>query len=137
MLTVAITSHYVDDNFEIHEDLLDFQEVSISHTGINLANHVFEILLQFNITTQLYCITTDNASNNGTMVAALSQRLAEKGIQWDAEKHHIACLAHVINLAVKQFLRTLKIESQTPSEILHLKNECRFQDLHSPKCPNN
>jgi hypothetical protein len=50
------------------------------------------------------------------MVTALSQRLAEKGIQWDAKRHHIACLAYVINLAVKQFLSTLKIQSRTPED---------------------
>jgi hypothetical protein len=116
VLMIAITSHYIDDNFELHEDLLDFQEVSVSHTGVNLANHVFEILIKYNIHTRLYCITTDNASNNGTMVTALSHRLAEKGIQWDAERHHIACLAHVINLAVKEFLSTLKIQSRTPED---------------------
>ena len=34
-LTVAITSHYVDDNFTIIEDLLDFRHIPECHTGTN------------------------------------------------------------------------------------------------------
>ena len=34
-LTVAITSHYVDDNFTIMEDLLDFCHIPECHTGTN------------------------------------------------------------------------------------------------------
>lgn len=50
------------------------------------------------------------------MVTALEQLLAEKGIIWNAERNHIPCLAHVINLAVKDFLNALKIQSRTPEE---------------------
>jgi hypothetical protein len=116
VLIVAITSHYVDDDFELHEDLLDFQEVNVSHSRVNLAGHVFDVLVKYNIHTRLYCITTDNASNNGTMATALSQLLHEQGITWNAERNHIACLTHVINLAVKEFLTTLKIQSCTPED---------------------
>ena len=50
------------------------------------------------------------------MVRALAARLAEKGIEWDPERNHIACLTHVINLAVKEFLKTLKIQARTPED---------------------
>jgi hypothetical protein len=95
---------------------LDFQEVSVSHTGVNLAEHVFSILLTYDIQTKLYCITTDNASNNGTMVRALARLLEAHGITWDPVRNHIACLAHVLNLAVKKFLSTLKIQCRTPED---------------------
>ena len=113
---IAITSHYVDEQLRLHEDLLDFQEVLVSHTGVNLAEHVFSILLAYSIQAKLYCITTDNALNNGTMVTALAQLLGTYGITWDSIHNHIACLAYVLNLVVKKFLSTLKIQCQTPKD---------------------
>ena len=115
-LIIAITCHYVDESFNLQEDLLDFCEVSVSHTGANLAQHVFEVLIKYNIHNRLYCITTDNASNNGSLCEALSALLDEEGVQWDAMRNHIACLTHIINLAVKEFLKTLKIQERTPED---------------------
>jgi hypothetical protein len=67
------------------------------------------VLEEFDITAKLFCITTDNASNNGTMMRELSKRLEdEKGIIWDAKQHHIACLSHVINLIVTDFMKAIK-----------------------------
>jgi hAT family C-terminal dimerisation region len=59
---------------------------------------------------KLFCITTDSASNNGKMMKELSKLLRKRdGIKWNGPAHHIRCLAHVINLAVKAFLGNLKI----------------------------
>jgi hypothetical protein len=99
VLIIAITLYYVDEQFRLHEDLLDFQAVSVSHTGLNLTEHVLSILFTYGIQAKLYCITTDNASNNGTMMKALARLLEAHGIIWDPVHNHIACLAHVLNLA--------------------------------------
>ena len=115
-LIVAITCHYVDESFNLQEDLLDFREISVSHTEVNLAQHVFEVLIKYNIHERLYCITTDNAGNNGTLCESLSALLEEKGVKWDATRNHIACLTHIINLAVKEFLKTLKIQERTSED---------------------
>lgn len=110
MLIVAITSHYIDKDFVYHEDLLSFRHVPMHHTGKNLAAHVYGILHEFNIHTKLYCITTDSASNNGKMMKELSKLLRKNdSIKWNGPAHHIRCLAHVINLAVKACLTNLKV----------------------------
>jgi hypothetical protein len=74
------------------------------------------VLIQYDIHKRLYCITTDNASNNGTLCSSLSRLLASQGVLWDAKRHHIACLTHIINLSVKEFLKTLKIQECTPED---------------------
>ena len=44
------------------------------------------------------------------MVAELSRILqSQNAICWDYKDRHIACLAHVINLAVKAFLANIKV----------------------------
>ena len=105
MLIVAITSHYIDENFFLlQEDLLDFGEVDWSHSGVNLAEHLHKVLTMYDICEKLFCITTDNATNNDTMCEELSDLLYESHeMDWDGDEYHIACLAHVINLAVQHF----------------------------------
>lgn len=107
---LAITSHYIDEDFKLYEDLLDFRHLNCQHTGENLARVLYDILKYFNIHTRLYCITTDNAGNNGTLVQELERLLkVNDGISRDSRKHHIPCLAHILNLTVKAFLNNLKI----------------------------
>jgi hypothetical protein len=84
------------------------------HSGVNLAKHVHEILHEFNFHTKLFCIATDSASNNITMMKELSKLLRKNGVTWKGLNHRIRCLAHVINLAVKTFLFNLK--ATPPSE---------------------
>src|SRR5271170_5105485 len=62
---------------------------------------------QNKLTSRLYCITTDNASNNGTMRKELEDMLKdlEQDIPaWDSAGTTIPCMAHVIQLAVKAML---------------------------------
>lgn len=76
---------------------------------MHLAEHVFEVLEEYEICEKLFCITTDGAGNNGTLCKSLSKSLKdEKGIKWDPKQHHIACMNHVINLAVQSFLKSIK-----------------------------
>ena len=59
---------------------------------------------------KLFCITTDSASNNCKMMKELSKLLYKRdNIKWSGPAHHIRCLAHIINLAVKAFLNNLRI----------------------------
>src|SRR5947199_92620 len=50
------------------------------------------------------------------MIERLTIILREHGVTWDGPSHHIACLAHVLNLAVKKFLSTLKIGAPTAED---------------------
>ena len=74
-----------------------------------LAEEVYRILNDFGITSKLFCITCDNASNNKKMMKELERKFVHDGLSWKHEEHHIACLNHVINLAVEAFLKSIKI----------------------------
>ena len=104
----GITAHYIDQLFDLYQPLLAFEAFDERHTGINLAKIVLKVLHEYDITKKLSCITTDNASNNYAMVRHLSSFLREEGIQWDHHTQHIPCLAHIINLTVKEFLINLE-----------------------------
>jgi hypothetical protein len=97
--------HYLDANFRLHQPLLAFEQLSGRHTGAAMADVVYDVLDRFDLTEKLNCITTDNASNNVTMMARLSRLLEEDGITWDPQISHVRCMAHVINLCVQSFLK--------------------------------
>jgi hAT family C-terminal dimerisation region len=91
---------------------LDFRHVPFKHSGVNLAEHVLKVLHEYQIFDKLYCITTDNASNNTKMIKVMECELKEKDdIIWSGMSHHIPCLAHSINLAIRDFLRVVKVRT--------------------------
>ena len=80
---LGITAHWIDDNFELHQEVLAFERLRDHHTGENMSNIVLEVLSYYNIADKLFCITTDNAGNNGTLCESLEKKLQELGILWD------------------------------------------------------
>ncbi|KAI7966492.1 hypothetical protein MJO29_002240 [Puccinia striiformis f. sp. tritici] len=67
-----------------------------SHTGVSLAEHLIKVLDEFDIHKHIFCITTDNTSNNRTMGVHLAET-----IPLDNENCLLGCMAHVINLAAQ------------------------------------
>jgi len=89
---------------------LEFKKLNGRHTGSMLAEEVFNTLKEYDITSKLLCITTDNASNNTKLMKELSKKLHQLcNIKWDYKAHHILCLNHVINLVVEAFLKAIKV----------------------------
>ena len=43
------------------------------------------------------------------MCVVLSRLLENIGIEWDLKKHQISCMNHVINLAVQEFIKSVKV----------------------------
>ena len=64
---------------------------------------------ELDIQDRVMTVITDNISNNDVMMTALDETL-----QTFSATSHLSCLAHVIQLAVKQLLKSLT---------LSLKNE--------------
>jgi len=56
-------------------------------------------------------IITDNVSNNNVMIMTLN-----KTLQTFLTTSHLSCLAHVIQLAVKQLLKMLILNSKNENE---------------------
>jgi hypothetical protein len=108
---IAVTAHWIDPAFRIHEILLGFELLHGRHTGEHLASYVYDLLVDFALKSKLFCVTTDNATNNYTLTSSLESRLEDDddAIVFDASEQHIPCVAHVLNLAVQTFLRNLKI----------------------------
>ena len=60
-------------------------------------------------------ITTDNASSNYTMVKELQRSLKAMEVDWSAAQNHVPCMAHVIQLALASFMKSLGIQERNRS----------------------
>ena len=47
-------------------------------------------------------ISSDNASNNDTVMESLEEKLAEDGIQFCAEEAHVHCMPHAVPLSAME-----------------------------------
>jgi len=104
----AITGHYIDAGFHLNQRLVAFEQIHGEHTGENIARIVYESLNKNNLCDKLHCVTADNASNNNTMLESLSAILRrEANVIWDHNTHHVRCLAHIINLVVGDFFKSI------------------------------
>lgn len=64
---IAIKGHWIDRDWNLHDELLGFRRVEGTHTGKNLAGYVEEILEEFDLHKRISAFTADNASNNRTL----------------------------------------------------------------------
>jgi hypothetical protein len=88
---MALTIHFVNDNWEIEQYTLQTKAFSESHTSENLAEALKLVVDEWDLKRNylLPCISPDNASN---IIKAVKIAQFEK---------HIPCFAHTLNLATK------------------------------------
>ena len=82
--------------------LLGFEPLKGVYTGINLGFILSETLQKYQISDRIMAITTDNASNNQTMITSIQDSYP------DIAFIRIPCVAYVIQLSLKQLLGQIK-----------------------------
>jgi hypothetical protein len=115
---LGVVMYYITDTWELKEVLIGFEEIHGSHTGANMAGIIERILRRYKIEDWLLGFTTDSASNNKTLSKTLAEALGMLSIDWEPEKYHIPCMAHVVQLILGAFMKELKIkvkEEKMPS----------------------
>ena len=88
---MAITGYFIDEDWVYREVLLGFKPLQGKRSGQNLSSVLFDKLRQYGIDQRLFAITTDNASNNKTLMTALQQAIPD-----NTTLIQVPCLAHVI-----------------------------------------
>ena len=142
----AIIGHWITADFQPRHRLLDFQEVEGPDSGENLASIVYTVLCELGIGAKLLSITGDNASNNPAMAGILSGMLqadfdteilpqgnTRPVMRYQGEASFVRCLAHILNLIVKEFLVTLRA-SNTATDyriVEDLQNNLSLAESHS------
>lgn len=127
---IAVTAHFIDDNFQIKSILLEVSSCSVNHTSINLANELTRITSDWGVENKILLALSDNAAN---IKKAISEELHWK---------HLGCLAHTINLIVKDALVTVDpLISKVSDIVSHFKrstvakNKLDFYQKQNGKIP--
>ncbi|MGH7239794.1 MAG: hypothetical protein ACREHG_06965 [Candidatus Saccharimonadales bacterium] len=71
-----------------------------SHTGANLAQAIYLMLVQYKIENRLLTVVADNVTNNDTLGTELAMSIGGDGL-FRGTEHHLRCFAHVLNLIMQ------------------------------------
>lgn len=90
---MAVTIHFLTDNFIPVSLLLEAASLPVQHTAINLSKELKRVLTHWNVIDKILMIVSDNAAN---VKAAIKNEMGFK---------HFGCFAHTINLVVTDGLK--------------------------------
>lgn len=121
---MAVTGYFIDDNWDYREMLLGFEPLTGTHTGMNLSVVVMDLLKQHRIGDRVLAITTDIASNNNTLMESIQDAIQSLNLGEGITVIRVPCLAHVIQLSLKQLLGQMKAD---------LKNDLAQKDRYDPQ----
>lgn len=107
---MAITGYFLDQNWNYHEVLLGFEPIHGSHTGANLSTILLEQLHEHQIANRVLAVTTDNASNNSTLIESVQESIESLELPNQTPIIRIPCLAHVIQLSLRDLLGLMKAD---------------------------
>ncbi|CAG8784270.1 8088_t:CDS:2, partial [Racocetra persica] len=103
-----VTAHFLDKDWNLISMLSSFPLIPYLHTRINIANCIKAKTDEWFITTKLQTITLDNAASNNVAIHELADLISQDSyIQIDEELFHNRCLAHILNLIVKDSLKKI------------------------------
>jgi len=98
---LGITCSYLNENFELHEQVLSVEYVRYPHTSAHISDTILSILDEWGIRDKTFIITTDNGSNMKKAIRDLEYN--SSNIQWQF------CIAHTLQLVVGKGLAKVKM----------------------------
>ena len=123
---MATTGYFLDQDWNYCEVLLGFEHLNGSHTGENLSKNVIQLLADHGITHRVLSVTTDNATNNNTLMVNVQEAVQSQS-RSNVLVFRVPCIAHVIQLSLNELLGKLKatppneeIETEWSDERTHL-----------------
>lgn len=141
---LGVIGHWLTPTFEYRERVLEFSEITGSHSGENMAELLQNMLSELQLEDKLLTITADNASNNEALASELYFNLSETypsdSLDPSCSGHlrflgidsYIRCLAHVLNLIVSDILSAKKSgDHRSAAEACNLLQENKNMGQHS------
>ncbi|KFY79733.1 hypothetical protein V499_01319 [Pseudogymnoascus sp. VKM F-103] len=111
----AITAHWINDKWQQKSKVLDVIHLQEPiHSGEYLAQQLALVTDDMGITGAVFTCTRDNASANTVMLAEYERIAKDQEVTtqqpWTfrVKEGDVRCIAHIINIAVQDALKTLK-----------------------------
>lgn len=132
---LGIIASYITQDWRLKNTLIGFEHLEGVHTGHELAKIVYSCVQKHWIEDKVMAITTDNASNNTTLLSAMQDMVAEISKDDGMFKNkiqHIPCLSHIIQLGLQALLGSIRL-SPTNDELEKVWDEKAEQEALSCK----
>lgn len=120
---MAVTGYFIDEDWNYREILLGFEPLHGTHTGVNLSSVLLDLLRKHRIQDRVLTITTDNVSNNSTLVESIQDSLQSLELPNQTPIIHIPCMAHVIQLSLKELLGRMEANPRNEREEMEWTEE--------------
>jgi hypothetical protein len=109
---LAVVVHYLGDYYKLHNVVLALSNTLGSHTGANIADQLFDVLKDYQISgNQIAYFAADNATNNDKALKVLSDR-----VTLDLVKSRHRCVGHIFNLVCTAILFGVDSEALEDAE---------------------
>ena len=98
---IAVTAHYVTEDFRLGSCLLQCIRYTERHTADNLCTELRRVITEWSLEEKLVAVVTDNAANVTAAVRQLQQTDGFRAVK------HLPCFAHTLNLVVQQAVQSI------------------------------
>lgn len=113
---MAVTAYFLDKEWNYREILLGFEPLHGAHTGSYLSTVLLELLQKHRIEDRVLTVTTDNASNNSTLLDSIRGTLQSLELPNHMPIIRMPCIAHVIQLSLKELLGQMEANPRNERE---------------------
>ncbi|KAJ0477257.1 putative transcription factor/ chromatin remodeling BED-type(Zn) family [Helianthus annuus] len=100
---MALTAHYIDDNWVLRKKVLNFKVIRPPYNGKFLAKHMISFLRDWGIEKKVFTITVDDAKYNDVFVKWLNGNLL-----CDGDFTRVRCCGRVLDLIVQGALKVIE-----------------------------
>ncbi|KAK9749306.1 hypothetical protein RND81_02G116700 [Saponaria officinalis] len=141
---MAVTSHFIDQNWVLHNRTLRFYFVPCPHIKSVIAKILMDCLSQYSLEGKISSVVVDNCTTNDAMIKILLKKFDKKCLILKGSFLHLRCSAHILNLIVKDGLDVIesgigKVRDcvsfwmSTPKRIEKFEESCRYLGVSSSK----
>jgi hypothetical protein len=104
---LGVIVYYLRDNHKLYNVILAMRDTLGSHTSSNIADHLFDVLKDYQISSsQIAYFIVDNATNNDKALKLPSER-----VTLDPVTSRLRCIGHIFNLVCTTILFSVDKES--------------------------
>ncbi|GJV35099.1 zinc finger BED domain-containing protein RICESLEEPER 2 [Tanacetum coccineum] len=100
---MVVTAHFIDDEWNMHKRIINFRPID-SHKAEDISSDLLKCIVGWGIKNVL-TMTVDNAPSNDKALDHLIKKLPNAKIYDEGKHFHIRCMAHILNLIVKEGLK--------------------------------
>lgn len=130
---IWVTSHFINENWNLEKKLLSFRELDYPHTRAQIFNAILDIFREYNVIDKIFNITLDNAFANDVSVNSF---LCNVTLACGSQFFHIRYFYHIINLIAKDGLEFMSGSLSKIREVIRiLKSPSKYQEFYKNTLP--